>query len=78
MFRKSLNQQTTGSDQSEPLQKRGKLTYAEEDDPLIKRLIIEIIERATGRKKLERVYNEIYDLDYLRAATEKLENSSAN
>lgn len=38
---------------------RSKLTYANEDDPLSKRLIINAIERASGRQKLEKLYDEV-------------------
>ncbi len=36
-----------------------KLTYANESDPLIKQFIISIIEYATGRGKLERIYQDL-------------------
>lgn len=42
---------------------RAKLTYSSPDDPVIKRLLIETIEFATGRRKLEKVYNSIYQMD---------------
>lgn len=40
-----------------------KLTYADEGDPLWKRLLIEGIEYASGRSLIERLYNEVRFLD---------------
>lgn len=40
-----------------------KLTYADEGDPLWKRLIIEGIEYASGRSLIQRLYNEVRFLD---------------
>ncbi len=48
---------------STPNNRRGKLTYADETDPQIKKWIIQTIEQVTGRKKLEKVYNDIYDME---------------
>ena len=45
--------------QSNLFQPKSRLTYASPDDPLTKRLVIEAIERATGRPKLERLYREV-------------------
>ncbi|MEN0004350.1 MAG: lysophospholipid acyltransferase family protein [Bacteroidota bacterium] len=42
---------------------RAKLTYSSYDDPPLKRAMMETIEFATGRKKIERVYTELYQLD---------------
>jgi len=36
-----------------------RLSYSQSDDPLIKRMAIGAIEFATGRRKLERIYNQI-------------------
>jgi putative hemolysin len=40
-----------------------KLSYATKDDPFLKRLFINSIELATGRKRLEKIYQEVVDLD---------------
>lgn len=42
---------------------KSKLTYATKEDSLFKRLLITAIEVATGRPKLERVYQEIKDMN---------------
>jgi putative hemolysin len=48
-----------------PMEKKSKkpskarLTYVSEDDPLLKRLVINSIEFATGRKKLEKLYTQV-------------------
>ena len=36
-----------------------KLTYSDENDPFLKKGLIESLEFATGRKKIERIYNEV-------------------
>ena len=38
---------------------KARLTYASEDDPLLKKLVINSIEFATGRKKLEKLYTQV-------------------
>jgi putative hemolysin len=38
---------------------KARLTYVSEDDPLLKRLVINSIEFATGRKKLEKLYTQV-------------------
>ncbi|HMN90726.1 MAG TPA: lysophospholipid acyltransferase family protein [Saprospiraceae bacterium] len=38
-----------------------RLTYSHPNDPLLRRAIIQSIEYATGRRKLERIYNEVRD-----------------
>ena len=38
---------------------KSKLTYSDENDPAVKRLVIESIEILSGRKKLERLYKEV-------------------
>jgi len=48
--------------QSSLFQPKSKLTYASPDDPLTKRIVIEAIERATGRPKLEKLYREVQDM----------------
>lgn len=45
--------------QSNLFQPKSIFTYASPDDPLTKRLVIEAIERATGRPKIERIYQDI-------------------
>lgn len=39
-----------------------KLTYAEDTDPFFKKAFIESIEFLTGRKKIERLYNEAHEI----------------
>ena len=39
--------------------KNTRLTYSSPDDPLLKRLLINTVEHATGRPRLERMYNEV-------------------
>ncbi len=39
-----------------------RLSYSRPDDPLLKRAIIETVEFATGRRKIERIYNEVRNL----------------
>jgi len=43
----------------EPIILRARLSYSNPTDPLIKKLVIGAIELATGRVKLEKLYNEI-------------------
>lgn len=38
---------------------KARLTYASDDDPLLKKLVINSIEFATGRKKLEKLYTQV-------------------
>ncbi len=38
---------------------KAKLTYSNPDDPPLKRLVINTIEFATGRRKLEKIYNKV-------------------
>lgn len=45
-----------------------KLTYAEEDDPFLKKLVIETIEFLTGRPRLERLYNEAHAIENIEHA----------
>jgi len=40
-----------------------KITYSDENDPTLKKLFIQSIEFATGRRKLEKILNEILALD---------------
>jgi len=40
-----------------------KLSYTSKDDPIFKRLLINSIELASGRKYFEKIYQEIIDLD---------------
>ncbi|MBK7869945.1 MAG: lysophospholipid acyltransferase family protein [Saprospiraceae bacterium] len=40
----------------------GRLSYSNFDDPLLKRVMINTIEYATGRRKLERIYNEVRNM----------------
>lgn len=40
-----------------------KLTYADEGDPLLKRWLIQAVERLSGRPLIERLYNEVRFLD---------------
>lgn len=42
---------------------RATLTYSKPNDPPLRKIMIAAIERATGRRKLERFYNEILALD---------------
>ena len=42
-----------------------KLTYAEETDPFLKKAFIESIEFLTGRKRIERLYNEAHEIKNL-------------
>lgn len=46
---------------NEPL-KRGRLSYSNPNDPLLRKIIIAAIELSTGRRKLERHYNAVRDL----------------
>ncbi|MEL6923848.1 MAG: lysophospholipid acyltransferase family protein [Bacteroidota bacterium] len=45
-----------------------RLSYATKEDPLLKRLFINSIELATGRRKFEKIYQEIIDQDLKGAA----------
>ncbi len=38
---------------------KAKLTYSSKDDPLLKKLVINSIEFATGRKRLEKLYTQV-------------------
>ena len=38
---------------------RAKLTYAAPDDPMPKQLLIRSVERLTGRRRLERIYDAV-------------------
>ncbi len=42
-----------------PPQPAARLSYSNLDDPLLKRVMIGTIEFATGRRKLEKIYNEV-------------------
>lgn len=48
---------------SEAMPAWANLTYADPADPWLKRRLIDVLERATGRPLIERLYNEIRDLD---------------
>lgn len=39
------------------MKKKAKITYASPDDPLIKSILIQAIERLSGKRRLERLYN---------------------
>lgn len=43
----------------QPQLPKAKLTYSNPDDPILKRLVINTIEFATGRRKLEKIYNKV-------------------
>ena len=43
-----------------------KLTYAEDTDPFFKKAFIESIEFLTGRKRIERLYNEAHEAENLK------------
>lgn len=45
----------------QPQLPKAKLTYSNPDDPILKRLVINTIEFATGRRKLEKIYNKVRD-----------------
>lgn len=42
--------------------KRGRLTYSNPTDPLLRKAVIAAIELSTGRRRLERIYNEVRDM----------------
>jgi len=42
---------------------QNKLTYVSEDDPWMRRIIIETIENLSGRRKIQRLYNELQQMD---------------
>lgn len=44
------------------LPKRGRLSYSNPNDPLLKKAMIAVIEWSTGRRRLERLYNEVRDM----------------
>ena len=48
-----------------PPKKTGKarLTYTNDRDPVARKLIMRAIELATGRRRIEKLYHEIYDMD---------------
>jgi putative hemolysin len=42
---------------------KSRLSYAKDNDPLIKRVLIKTIERLTGRPRIERLYTEMKEMD---------------
>ncbi len=44
--------------------KYSKLTYTSEDDPLLRRLVINTVEIISGRQRIQRLYEEMQDMEY--------------
>ena len=50
-------------DKTPPNENKAKLSYSADDDPFPKKLLISAIEYATGRRRLEKIYNKIKQSD---------------
>ncbi|MEM7575656.1 MAG: lysophospholipid acyltransferase family protein [Bacteroidota bacterium] len=42
---------------------KARLTYSNDRDPVARKLLMRAIELATGRRRIEKLYHEIYDMD---------------
>lgn len=49
--------------QTSPSHSKSRLSYAKDDDPPFKKVLIRTLEVLTGQRRIQRLYHEIYDMD---------------